>query len=195
MKKKKIILASSSEYRKSIFSSLKLDFICISPNINETPLDNEKPEELAIRLSIEKAKKIAKNEKNSIIIGSDACACCEGRILGKPLSKEKAIIFLRYMSNKTVEFYTGICVINSSTNEIKTDISKYMIKIKKLNDKSILEYIDKYKPFNSSAAFRYEVAKEILIKEFIDNENDISGLIGLPLKKLIPILKYYSVLR
>jgi predicted house-cleaning NTP pyrophosphatase (Maf/HAM1 superfamily) len=70
----------------------------------------------------------------------------------------------------------------------ETDIAIYKIKIKHLSPKDILDYVNKHNPINSSAAFRYEVAKDILIEEFIDTENDISGLIGLPLKKLKIIL-------
>jgi len=77
--------------------------------------------------------------------------------------------------------------------DFKTDIVKYKIKIKKLSSKDILDYVKKHNPINSSAAFRYEVAKDILIEEFIDTENDISGLIGLPLKKLKVILDNYEL--
>ena len=83
--------------------------------------------------------------------------------------------------------------MDSDTFNYKTDISKYVIKVKKLNDKQILDYIEKYKPYFSSAAFRYEVAKDLLVEEFIDEENDITGLIGLPLKKLQKILKSFNL--
>ena len=79
--------------------------------------------------------------------------------------------------------------MDSDTFNYETDISQYEIKIKKLDDKQILDYIEKHKPYFSSAAFRYEVAKDLLIEEFIDKENDITGLIGLPLKKLQKILE------
>ena len=191
MKKKKIILGSSSEFRKSLLSTLNLDFTCISPDINESRLNNEKPHDMAIRLSIQKAKKICEKEKGSIVIGSDACASCDGRILGKPIHKSVAIEYLEYISNKIIIFHTGSCVMDSDTLNYKTDLAKYEIKIKKLNSKDINQYVENHKPFYSSAAFRYEVAKDLLIEEFIDSENDISGLIGLPLKKLQLILKNF----
>jgi len=194
MKKKKIILGSSSKFRKKLFSTLNLDFTCISPDINESQHNNEKPEDMAIRLAIEKAKKICLLENNSLVISSDACASCDGRILGKPLTKDIAIEYLEYISNKTIIFHTSICVMDSDTMKYNIDIAKYTIKIKKLNTKDINNYVDTHKPYYSSAAFRYEVAKDFLIKEFNDKEDDISGLIGLPLKKLTNILKNYNVL-
>tara|TARA_A100001015_G_scaffold305932_1_gene399389 strand:- start:3016 stop:3597 length:582 start_codon:yes stop_codon:yes gene_type:complete len=189
MKKKRIILGSSSKFRESLLNTLNLDFTCMSPDINESQLPNEKPKDMALRLSINKAKKICNSEKNAYVIGSDACAACEDKILGKPMKKNIAIEYLNFISGKTIIFYTGVCVMDSDTFDYKTDISKYVIKVKKLNDKQILDYIEKYKPYFSSAAFRYEVAKDLLIEEFIDKENDITGLIGLPLKKLQKILE------
>ena len=78
--------------------------------------------------------------------------------------------------------------MDSETKKYKNDNVKYKIKIKKLELNDILNYVEQHKPFNSSAAFRYEVAKDILIEDFVDIENDISGLIGLPLIKLKKIL-------
>jgi predicted house-cleaning NTP pyrophosphatase (Maf/HAM1 superfamily) len=74
------------------------------------------------------------------------------------------------------------------------DLATYEIKIKKLSEKVINDYINKYKPLNSSAAFRYEVAKDILVDSFIDKENDISGLIGLPLIKLKKMLEKNNII-
>ena len=193
MKKKRIILGSSSKFRESLLNTLNLDFTCMSPDINESQLPNEKPKDMALRLSINKAKKICNSEKNAYVIGSDACASCEDKILGKPMKKNVAIEYLNFISGKTIIFYTGVCVMDSDTFDYKTDISKYVIKVKKLNDKQILDYIEKYKPYFSSAAFRYEVAKDLLIEEFIDKENDITGLIGLPLKKLQKILENLNI--
>ena len=193
MKKKRIILGSSSKFRESLLNTLNLDFTCMSPDINESQLPNEKPKDMALRLSINKAKKICNSEKNAYVIGSDACAACEDKILGKPMKKNIAIEYLNFISGKTIIFYTGVCVMDSDTFDYKTDISKYVIKVKKLNDKQILNYIEEYKPYFSSAAFRYEVAKDLLIEEFIDKENDITGLIGLPLKKLQKILENLNI--
>ena len=192
MKKKKIILGSSSKFRKALFETLELDFTCLSPDIDESRLPNEKPNDMAIRLSIEKARKISNTLKNAIVIGSDACAFCEGKIIGKPMNKDVAIEHLKYISDKTIIFYTGVCVMESDTLNYKTDIAVYKIKIKNLNNDQIIDYVEKHKPYYSSAAFRYEVAKDFLIENFTDHEDDISGLIGLPLKKLKVILGTYG---
>lgn len=191
--KKKIILGSSSKFRKSLLNTLNIEFDCVSPNIDESRLSDEKPKDMAIRLAIEKAKKICNQNSNAIIISSDACAYCDGRILGKPMTEDNAIEYLNFISQKTIYFYTSICVLDSSSQNYEIDCAKYEIKIKKLSQENIINYVKLHQPLNSSAAFRYEVAKDILIDKFIDTENDISGLIGLPLKKLQKMLKKYKI--
>ncbi len=188
MKKKRLILASSSVYRKILLSSIRADFECISPNIDETRKSEEKAQEMVIRLAIEKAEKISEHNKNAIIIASDTCAYCDSKILGKPLKKDIAIEYLKFISGKKIFFYTGLCVLDADNMNYQTEIAEYEIKIKKLMQKEIFDYIEKHNPLNSSAAFRYEVAKDILIEEFEDKEKDLSGLIGLPLVKLQKIL-------
>ena len=188
MKKKRLILASSSVYRKILLGSIRADFECISPNIDETRKSEEKAQEMVIRLAIEKAEKISEHNKNAIIIASDTCAYCDSKILGKPLKKDIAIEYLKFISGKKIFFYTGLCVLDTDNMNYQTEIAEYEIKIKKLMQKEIFNYIEKHNPLNSSAAFRYEVAKDILIEEFEDKEKDLSGLIGLPLVKLQKIL-------
>ena len=188
MKKKRLILASSSVYRKILLSSIRADFECISPNIDETRKSEEKAQDMVIRLAIEKAEKISEHNKNAIIIASDTCAYCDSKILGKPLKKDIAIEYLKFISGKKIFFYTGLCVLDTDNMNYQTEIAEYEIKIKKLMQKEIFDYIEKHNPLNSSAAFRYEVAKDILIEEFEDKEKDLSGLIGLPLVKLQKIL-------
>ena len=193
VKKKLSYLKKNLDQVREVCSKEDIEFACISPEIDESRLPEEEPRDMVLRLAIEKAKKISLSENNSLIISSDSCASCEGRILGKPLSEIKAVEYLEYISGKIIVFYTGVCVFNSELMDFKTDTVKYKIKIKKLSSKDILDYVKKHNPINSSAAFRYEVAKDILIEEFIDTENDISGLIGLPLKKLKVILDNYEL--
>ena len=108
MKKKRLILASSSVYRKILLGSIRADFECISPNIDETRKSEEKAQEMVIRLAIEKAEKISEHNKNAIIIASDTCAYCDSKILGKPLKKDIAIEYLKFISGKKIFFLYGV---------------------------------------------------------------------------------------
>jgi predicted house-cleaning NTP pyrophosphatase (Maf/HAM1 superfamily) len=90
-KKIKIILASSSKTRVEILEKMGFKFSSISPQINEMQLENESPKNLALRLAKEKNLSVARNNSDAMIIGSDQVAVCNGLILNKPLTKEKAI--------------------------------------------------------------------------------------------------------
>ena len=114
---RKIILASSSKHRKKLLNQLKIKFTTKSPDIDESRRKNENVDEFVRRLSYEKALKVAKNERDSIVIGSDEIAVLGNKVYGKPLTKSVAIQQLQAISNKNIVFKTGLCVIDTSATK------------------------------------------------------------------------------
>ena len=110
---RKIILASSSKHRKKLLNQLKIKFTTKSPDIDESRRKNENVDDFVRRLSYEKALKIAKNETDAIVIGSDEIAVLGNKVFGKPLIKSVAIQQLQTISNKNIIFKTGLCVIDT----------------------------------------------------------------------------------
>ncbi len=179
---KKIILASSSKHRKKLLNQLKIKYSSISPDIDESRKRNESVDEYVKRLSIEKARKVAVENKNSIIIGSDEVAVVDKKILGKPLKKVNAVKQLKMISNKSVIFKTGLCVIDTQTNKKYSSVTNYKIKVKKLTNNEILSYIDKEDILNCAGSIKLEgLAIAIVEKAY---GNDPTSIIGLPLIKL-----------
>ena len=113
---KNIVLASSSPYRHALLTRLNLPFQSISPDIDETPLNNESPTELVSRLAYEKAFAIAKNFDNTLVIGSNQVATINNRILTKPGNMENAITQLLACSGNNVTFYTSLCVVDTQNS-------------------------------------------------------------------------------
>ena len=134
---RKIILASSSIHRKKLLKQIKLNFIAISPDIDESRNKNESVNKFVKRLSIEKAMKIAVLRKNSIVIGSDEIAVVDDKILGKPLTKKNARKQLNLISGKKVIFKTGICVIDTNTMKKLSSVVNYSIKMRKISKNTI----------------------------------------------------------
>ena len=129
----KIILASSSVYRRELLKRIVSDFESISPDIDENPRENESPVKMALRLSEEKAKKIAESSvSNSIIIGCDQTAVVENIILQKPMTYENAFKQLQFLSGKVIKFYSGFCVLNNNNQSIISDYSEFEAKYKLL---------------------------------------------------------------
>ena len=184
MKKKRIILGSSSIFRKNLLKTLNIDFESISPDIDESIIKGESAEEMVMRLAINKAKKISTATTNSLIISSDATAICKNTILGKPLTINKAKEILNFISGNSVRFMTALCVMDSDSRKYKSSISEYVIQIQNLSNNNIEQYIKDTNPLYSTAAFKYEDGKDLLVKNIETVENDMSGLIGLPLEKV-----------
>ena len=111
-----LILASSSPYRAELLDRLKLEYTAISPDIDESRHAQESPRDYVQRLSQEKAAEIAKTNPEAMIIGSDQCAVHEGEILTKPGSVENAETQLTRFSGSTVQFLTGLCLLDAANN-------------------------------------------------------------------------------
>ncbi len=184
---RKIILASSSIHRKKLLKQIKLNFIAISPDIDESRNKNESVNKFVKRLSIEKAMKIAVLRKNSIVIGSDEIAVVDDKILGKPLTRNNARKQLNLISGKKVIFKTGICVIDTNTMKKLSSVVNYSIKMRKISKNIINNYIDKEDMLNCAASIRIEGLAISLIEKATGE--DPTSIIGLPLIRLITYLE------
>lgn len=186
-----IVLASSSKHRKKLLQQLKVKFKTISPNIDETRLKGEDTSRYVRRLSIEKALRIAHDCKESIVIGSDEVAVVGNKILGKPLTKAKAIKQLKMISGKEVVFKTGLCVVNSETFVKYTTVVNYKIQVKKLSQQEIKSYLLKEDVLSCAGSIKLEgLAIAIVTKA---TGNDPTSVIGLPLIKLREFLEKHGV--
>jgi MAF protein len=186
-----IILASSSPYRRELLSKLTLPFTCHSPDINETALKGESPEKLVERLALEKAKAIATNHPNALIIASDQVAVLDGHVMTKPHTHENAIKQLTHSSGHTVRFLTSLCLLNSQTNEHQLTTAPYSVEFLPLTSSQIEAYLLKEQPYQCAGSFKSEGLGITLFKCF-DGE-DPNSLIGLPLIELTRMLRNEGV--
>ena len=188
---KSIVLASTSPFRKSLLEKLNIPFECAKPHTDESPLTNETPQKLVERLAIEKAKAVAINFPNNLIIGSDQVAVCDDEILGKPHTFENAVKQLTKFSGKTVTFYTGLCVLDSQDMIIKSLVEPFYVHFKTLSNAEIENYINAEQPLNCAGSFKSE-GLGICLFEKLEGD-DPNTLIGLPLIKLVSLLKQHAV--
>jgi len=191
MKVHNLVLASSSEYRKILLKKLQLNFISASPNINEAALTNENPADQALRLAHCKAKALAIAYPNHLIIASDQVAIIGNMQLHKPGNKKTAIQQLQQSSGKCVKFYTSICILDTHSNTYKSDIEISSVYFKTLTDQQIKNYVLFEQPFNCAGSFKSE-GLGIALFERIESD-DPNALIGLPIIKLINLLKLFNV--
>jgi MAF protein len=182
-----LVLGSTSPFRKSILEKLGIPFVTDSPDVNETANINETPQQLVARLSEAKAQAVALRHRNALVIGSDQVAVIDDKILGKPGNHENAISQLRNASGKTVTFYTGLCLLNSKTNNKQTEVVPFNVTFRQLTDQQIEHYLEKEQPYNCAGSFKSE-GLGITLFEKLEGE-DPNALIGLPLIRLTRMLE------
>ncbi len=189
MKKKssKIILGSTSPFRKELFQRLNLAFITDSPDIDETPLKNELPDAYVQRLSLEKAKTVALRHPNSLIIGSDQCSVLDGVIRGKPHTHENAIRQLTESSGKRVSFLTGLCLYDSNNDTYQLEMIPFHVNFRDLSSNEIESYLLAEQPYSCAGSFKSEGLGITLFKSL--NGDDPTALVGLPLISLSKMLR------
>ena len=183
----RLILASSSKYRKMLLQRFGIPFECHSPNIDESRKQNESPVELAERLADEKAASICKDHPGAIVIGSDQLAVFENNVLGKPGSYEAAMKQLSAFSGRTIEFLTAVSVQCQSSGFRDAYIDITRVCFRELEPIEIRRYLDAEKPFDCAGAFKAE-SLGITLFERIRSE-DPTALIGLPLIRTAKMLR------
>lgn len=186
-----IILASSSPYRKSLLERLGLVFSCISPDIDETPLNNERPETTAFRLAQLKARKIGESHPDALIIGCDQVATLDGIQLGKPGNHETAIKQLQLQRGRSVVFHSALCLYNAKTHSIQADVIPYEVVFRNLTDDQIERYLQREQPYDCAGSAKSEGLGIAVIESM--RGDDPNALIGLPLIALITMLQNEGV--
>jgi 7-methyl-GTP pyrophosphatase len=190
MQKQNLVLASSSPARKTLLEKLQLNFICASPNIDESAQENENPEHLAIRLGRKKAEKLSKKYPNHLIIGADQVVILDGRQLTKPGNHEDTIKQLQMCSGRQVSFYNSVCVVNSKEKSYLTDLDKCTVQFRVLTTKQIENYVERERPYYCAGGFMSEGLGIALLLSITGE--DPNSLIGLPLVKLISLLQRFD---
>ena len=174
----RLILASTSIYRRELLARLRLPFDIVRPEVDESPRAGESPAALAERLAIAKAGAIAQRERNAIVIGSDQVAELDGSPLGKPGDRDGAVAQLGAMSGREVQFRTAVCVRrNDEAPRISVDTTT--VRFRQLALAEIERYVDAEQPYDCAGSFKSE-GFGIALFEAIES-NDPTALIGLPL--------------
>ncbi len=191
MQAQNLILASSSIYRRELLERLQLPFSCISPEVDETALVGELPQETALRLAEMKARKVAEAHPDALIIGCDQVATLGNQQLGKPLHHDKAVKQLSMMRGREVIFHSALCLYNSATGNIQAEVVPYVVKFRNLSDDQIERYLRKEQPYHCAGSAKSEGLGIALIESMTGE--DPNALIGLPLIKLVNMLQRENV--
>jgi 7-methyl-GTP pyrophosphatase len=187
-----LVLASSSIFRSELLKRLQLPFEAMAPNVDETPLPNESACTTSVRLAQAKARALAGNYPDALIIGSDQVALLEGRQLGKPITHDNAVKQLRAMRGKTTHFYTALALLNSKTGNMQIGVAENFVSLRDLSDAEIEGYLQKEQPYHCAGSAKTEGLGIALIDKMTGE--DPNALIGLPMILLVQMLRRENVL-
>ena len=185
-----IILASSSQTRKDLMDRLGINYICISPDIDESPRDDTHADELAKRLAFTKAQVIAEQNPSAIVIGSDQVAWREHAphdFIGKPMTSENAKAQLAENSGRILFFSTALSVQWLDRDFEQTLVEHYQVKFRNLNQAEIERYVLLDQPLYCAGSFKCESLGISLFEKMIGQ--DQTTLMGLPMIQLCHILR------
>ena len=183
----RLILASSSPFRRELLSRLMIPFEVVAPEVDETAHPGELPQALVERLAIAKAQAVVSKYPEALIIGSDQVAVHAGEIVGKPHTHERAVEQLRTASGKTVTLYTGLALLNSATGRVQSEVVPYRVLFRLLSEAQIENYLRKEQPYHCAGSVKSEGLGVALLERF--EGEDPATLIGLPLIRLIRMLE------
>lgn len=182
-----LVLASASRYRRALMDQLRLRYTVCPADIDESQQANETPVQLATRLACEKARAVASRYPKSLIIGSDQVASLDDRsAFSKPGDHGSAVLQLRAMSGKTVQFHTAVCVLNAGTSVERSTVVTTEVRLRTLAGDCIEKYLRIDQPYDCAGSARIEGLGVALVERV--RSDDPSALLGLPLIALVDLL-------
>lgn len=187
---KKIVLASASPRRKELLKQMGLRFEVIPSSIEENKFDyHMQPEMLACKLALLKSEQVAKQQKNSLVIGADTIVVHD-KVFGKPEDKKDAYWMLKSLTGKPHQVITGLAVIDSETGDKKVEYEKTVVYMKQISDEEIKAYINTGEPMDKAGAYGIQGLGGLFVEKI---DGCFFNVVGLPVSKLYTILKNFGV--
>jgi septum formation protein len=188
---RKLVLGSTSRYRRALLARLGVPFEVAAPEIDEAALAGETPKATALRLAEAKARAVAARFADALVIGSDQVADCEGRPVGKPGDRPTAITLLRELSGKSVVLHTAMALVDAASGRCQREMVDVWSVFRTLRDEEIERYLDREAPYDCAGGVKSEALGIALFDRIASD--DPTALIGLPLIALSRMLRNEGV--
>ena len=186
-----LILASTSPYRRELLQRLRLPFDCIAPQVDETPQPGELAGALAQRLALEKARAVAAQHPDAVVIGADQVAELDGQTIGKPGNHANAVVQLQAMRGRSVLFHTAVAVVQQQTGFAQSALAVVQVQFRPLDDAQIECYLRAETPYDCAGSAKCEGLGISLLAAI--HSGDPTALIGLPLIHTCTLLRLAGI--
>lgn len=187
MNPRRIVLASTSPYRRALLARLRLPFEVHAPAVDESALPRESALETALRLAQAKARAVAPSFPDALVIGCDQVAALGGKSLGKPGNYDNAVAQLKSMRGNDVVFHTALAVLNTDSGALHMAEVSTTVRFRDLSDREIEHYLELERPYDCTGSAKIEGLGIVLVERV--TSDDPTALIGLPLMELAAMLR------
>ncbi len=187
----RLILGSTSRYRRELLERLRLPFDVVAPDVDETPRTGEAPAALALRLAVAKARAVAAQHPDAVVIGSDQVADLDGQPIGKPGAHERAVEQLRRMSGRRLVFQTAVAVVVARRGFEASELAAVHVRFRTLTDAQIERYLRLETPYDCAGSAKSETLG-IALLDAIESD-DPTALVGLPLIRTCRLLRLAGI--
>ena len=187
----RIVLASTSRYRRALLERLGWPFEVAASGVDETARPGERPADTALRLAEAKARAVAATYRDALVIGSDQVADLDGRAIGKPADPADAVAQLRAASGRTVVFHTGVALVDAASGRCSTRMVDVASTFRALSDADIAHYLAREQPYDCAGSVKSEGFGIVLFERI--HSDDPTALIGLPLIAVTALLRAEGV--
>jgi septum formation protein len=180
--KRHIILASNSPRRKEFLFSLGIEFDIIPADVDEKLLPGETFREHVIRLSVEKSKKVSKENPDAFVLGADTLVVIDKKPLGKPKDEGEAVEMLRTISGKTHTVLSGYCVVDGGTGDMRTGVVETDVTIKELTEGEIEAYVSTRESMDKAGSYAIQGIGSFMVSEI---SGSYTNVVGLPVPEVV----------
>ncbi|MBI5380161.1 MAG: septum formation inhibitor Maf [Nitrospirae bacterium] len=186
----RLILASDSPRRKAILEQAGYSFEVRPARIVERRLPRETGEAFARRVALEKARAVAAELEEGVVIGADTVVVVGEEILGKPESSEDAVAMLRKLGGREHRVLTAVAVVDAATGWSETAIEETRVWFRPLAEEEIAAYIATGEPLDKAGAYGIQERGGLLVDRI---EGDYLNVVGLPLGRVMELIRRFSV--
>ena len=183
----RLILGSTSVYRRALMQRLRLPFEVVAPQVDESPRPGETPVAMAQRLALEKAREVAARYPGAVVIGADQVADLAGQAMGKPGNHASAVAQLQALRGRWVTFHTAVAVLRTDTGFEQLQVAPVRVRFRELSDADIDRYLVLEQPYDCAGSAKCETLG-IALLEAIESD-DPTALVGLPLIRTCRLLR------
>ncbi|HEX7050557.1 MAG TPA: nucleoside triphosphate pyrophosphatase [Longimicrobiales bacterium] len=180
-----LVLASGSPRRAQLLAMLGLRFETVPAGIEETPREDEAPAQLAERLACEKARAVARQRPDALVIGSDTLVVVDGEIVGKPRDRDEAVEMLLRLQGREHRVETGIAVA-APDGRLESSIEGVRVRFRPFDRETAEAYVATGEPLDKAGSYGIQGYGATLV-DWI--EGDFFAVMGLPIARMVSLFR------